>query len=82
MTLSMIWFINGFFLAGDDAAPGGGDDRSAADMCNGAADGVEAEVAGVCKNCTKLGTYLIVEVGSSEILKAKQKLGVTFNFNK
>jgi len=47
MTLSMIWFINGFFLAGDDAAPGGGDDRSAADMCNGAADGVEAEVAGV-----------------------------------
>ena len=78
----MIWFINGFFLAGDDAAPGGGDDRSAADMCNGAGDGVEAEVAGVCKNCTKLGTYLIVEVGSSEILKAKQKLGVTFNFNK
>ena len=82
MTLSMIWFINGFFLAGDDAAPGGGDDRSAADMCNGAADGVEAEVAGVCKNCKKLGTYLIVEVGSSGILKAKQKLGVTFKFNK
>ena len=53
MTLSMIWFINGFFLAGDDAAAGGGDDRSAADMCNGAADGVEAEVAVVCKNLKK-----------------------------
>ena len=58
MTLSMIWFINGFFLAGDDAAAGGGDDRSAADMCNGAADGVEAEVAVVCMNCKKLDTYL------------------------
>ena len=53
MTLSMIWFINGFFLAGDDAAAGGGDDRSAADMCNGAADGVEAKVAVVCKNLKK-----------------------------
>ena len=54
----MIWLINGFFLAGDDAAAGGGDDRSAADMCNGVADGVEAEVAGVCKNRKKLGSYL------------------------
>ena len=26
--------------------------------------------------------YLLVVVGSSGILKAKQKLGVTFNFNK
>ena len=58
MTLSMICCINGFFLAGDDAAAGGGDDRSAADMCNGAADGVEAEVAVVCMNCKKLDTYL------------------------
>ena len=59
MTPSIICCINGFlFLAGDAAAAaGGGDDRSAADMCNGAADGVEAEVAVACKNCKKLGTY-------------------------
>ena len=59
MTPSIICCINGFlFLAGDAAAAaGGGDDMSAADMCNGAADGVEAEVAVVCKNCKKIGTY-------------------------
>ena len=58
MTPSIICCINGFlFLAGDAAAAGGGDDMSAADMCNGAADGVEAEVAVACKNCKQLGTY-------------------------
>ena len=29
-----------------------------------------------------VGQYILVAVGSSGILKAKQKLGVTFNFNK
>ena len=29
-----------------------------------------------------LSSYLLVAVGSSGILKAKQKLGVTFNFDK
>ena len=31
---------------------------------------------------TYLPTYIIVAVGSSGILKGKQKLGVTFNFDK
>ena len=30
----------------------------------------------------QVSTYILVAVGSSGILKAKQKLGVTFNFNK
>ena len=34
------------------------------------------------KNKDTLFHYLIDAVGSSEILKAKQKLGVTFNFDK
>ena len=77
----MIWFINGFFLAGDDAAPGGGDDRSAADMCNGAADGVEAEVAGVCKNCKKIGTYLINSWGRVvRYFESEAKTGRNFQF--
>ena len=59
MTLSMICCINGFFLAGDDPAAGGGVDRSAADMCNGAADDVEAEVAVVCMNCKVYTLHLM-----------------------
>ena len=32
--------------------------------------------------CTEQHQYVLVAVGSSGILKAKQKLGVTFNFDK